>query len=210
MAFETLGAVMLLEIRVPAGDGGEAPPQLVESLSRARSVLEAPGQGTLWSPTSSAGVSGSLSLADAGHALPLLHRLRTELRSDPSRPRLAVVAGLGRGDEVEGARLAGEAFRALGKRGRHRTRVLTGDAPSDVLLAALCSTLDSLHVGWTSAQWQAVHRRDGGGTLQQIGEDLGIAYQNVSKRLIAAQYGLYREVLEAANLVFTRPVFAQE
>jgi hypothetical protein len=58
--------------------------------------------------------------------------------------------------------------------------------------------------GWTDAQWQAVHRRDRDRTLEQIGEELGIAYQNVSKRLIAARYSLYREVLGAAALVFSR------
>jgi hypothetical protein len=113
-----------------------------------------------------------------------------------------VAAGLGRGDAVDGARLAAEAFRGLGKRGRLRTRALTRDADANTVLGALCRTLDTLHVGWTRAQWQAVHRRDSGRTLQEIGGELGIAYQNVSKRLIAAQYSLYREVLAAASLVF--------
>ena len=40
--------------------------------------------------------------------------------------------------------------------------------------------------------------------MQEIGGELGIAYQNVSKRLIAARYGLYRDVLGAASIVFTR------
>jgi len=208
MSFENTGAVMLLEIRPPGTEGWDSRPRPEESLSRARLVLEAPGQGRTWTPASAPGVSGSVSFREASQALPLLHRLRTELRADPSWPRLAVVAGIGRGDEVEGARLAGEAFRGLGKRGRIQTRMLSGDARTDAVLAALCRTLDSLQTGWTRAQWQAVHRRDGGRTLQEIGGDLGIAYQNVSKRLIAARYGLYREVLEAANLLFTESVLA--
>jgi hypothetical protein len=115
-----------------------------------------------------------------------------------------VVAGLGRGDEVEGARLAADAFRSLGRKGRTLTRALTANPDSNAVLGALCRTLDSLLVGWTDAQWQAIHRRDRGRTLQEIGEELGIAYQNVSKRLIAARYSLYRDVLEAAGLVFQR------
>ncbi|MBZ0268693.1 hypothetical protein K8I85_11095 [bacterium] len=207
MSFETRGAVMLLEVRVPQGAATDpsAAAAVAEALARGRMVLESPGQGRVWSPASGPGVSGSVAFPDAGEALRLLHRLRTELRSDPSRPKLTVVAGIGRGDEVEGTRLAGEAFRGLGKRGRIRTRVLTGEPKADQVLSALCRTLDTLHTGWTAAQWQAVYRRDGGGTLQQIGEELGIAYQNVSKRLIAARYDLYCDVQNAAGLVLAEP-----
>lgn len=210
MSYENPGAVMLLEVRVPKGVAADenAAAGVTEALARGRMILETPGQGRAWSPASGPGVSGSLVLADAGEALRVLHRLRTELRADPARPKLTVVAGIGRGGEVEGTRLAGEAFRGLGKRGRIRTRALTGEPRADQVLAALCRTLDTLHTGWTAAQWQAVHRRDGGGTLQQIGEELGIAYQNVSKRLIAARYDLYCDVLNAAGLVLAEPVFA--
>jgi hypothetical protein len=114
-----------------------------------------------------------------------------------------VGAGLGLGDEIDGGRLAREAFRALGRRGRILTRAATPNPDANVVLAALCRTIDALHAGWTRAQWQAIQRRDGGRTLQEIGTELGIAYQNVSKRLIAAQYSLYQEVLGAAGLVFT-------
>lgn len=202
MPFETPGAVMLLEIRLPKSSASNDA-AADESLSRARVVLEAAGAGRQWNPASGSALAGSLVLADAAMAFPFLHRLRTELRAEPGWPRLEVVAGLGRGDESEGTRLAGEAFRSIGKKRRFRTRALTPDAASNVVLGALCSTLDSLHTGWTRAQWQAVYRRDGGKTLQEIGRELGIAYQNVSKRLIAAQYSLYGEVSNAAGLVFT-------
>lgn len=200
--FEAPGAVMLLEIRVRPPDAAQRAAAVEESLARVRLVLEAPAPGTRWSPASGPGVSGSIAFAEEGDALPFLHRIRTEVRADPDWPRLDVVAGVGRGGEVDGTRLAGDAFRALGKRGKYRTRVLTADAGANVVLAALCRTLDSLHTGWTRAQWQAVHRRDSGRTLQEIGRELGIAYQNVSKRLIAAQYSLYGEVLDAAGHVF--------
>ena len=194
------GAVMLLEVRVDAGGLDEA---VQQSLGEARLLLETPDPGRVWSAAAGPGVSGSLVLGNAVDAFPFLHRLRTELCADPAKPRVRVVAGMGLGDELEGTRLAREAFRALGRRGRHFTRAMTPDPLSNTVLAALCRTLDALHGGWTRAQWQAIQRRDGGRTLQEIGRELGIAYQNVSKRLIAARYSLYGEVLEAAALVFT-------
>jgi hypothetical protein len=198
MAFEATGAVLLLEVRGTGLEAGSSQ----DPLAAARALLEARGPG--WAPASGPGLSGSLTLADPAETFPLLHRLRTELRAEPDRPRAVVAAGLGLGDELAASRLAGEAFRALGRRNRDLTRALTADADSNAVLGALCRTIDTLIKGWTDAQWQAIHRRDRGRTLQEIGEELGIAYQNVSKRLIAARYSLYREVLAAAGLVFDR------
>jgi hypothetical protein len=204
MPLDAAGAVVLLEIRPARRAADPAPAALEPVFAQARLLLEAPGPGSVWSRAGGAGVSGSLSFGDAGEAFRFLHRLRTEVRSDPARPAVQVVAGLGRGDDVEAARFASDAFRSLGRKGRILTRALTPNPDSNTVLGALCRTMDSLVVGWTDAQWQAIHRRDRGRTLQEIGEELGIAYQNVSKRLIAAQYALYREVLEAAGLVFQR------
>ncbi|MFN8179367.1 MAG: hypothetical protein U0167_15660 [bacterium] len=195
------GAVVLLEVRVDGADRDEA--AALEALGRARLLLEAPDPGRTWSPAAAPGVTGSLSLKSASDAFSFLHRIRTELCADPAKPRVRIAAGVGLGDELEGTRLAREAFKSLGRRGRHFTRALTPDPQANIVLAALCRTLDSLHGGWTRAQWQAIQRRDGGRTLQEIGRELGIAYQNVSKRLIAARYSLYREVLDATSLVFT-------
>ena len=191
-------AVLLLEVRGTPGRT-DAPPEV---LGPARALLE--GRGEAWSPASGPGLSGSLALADAAEAFRVLHGLRTELRAEPSLPSLWIAAGIGRGDDLVGPRLAGEAFRSLGKRGKHLTRARTGDEEFDVVLDALCRTLDTTMRGWTAAQWQAIHRRDRGRTLFEVGDDLGIAYQNVSKRLIAARYSLYQEVLGAASLLFSR------
>jgi hypothetical protein len=199
---DSRGAVMLLEVRVDGTGRDEA--VVLETLARAKLLLEAPDPSRVWSMAAAPGVSGSLVLANAADAFPFLHRFRTELCADPSQPRVRVGAGLGLGDEVEGARLAREAFRALGRRGRILTRALTPDSNANLVLGALCRTIDALHGGWTRAQWQAVQRRDSGRTLQEIGQELGIAYQNVSKRLIAARYSLYQDVLAAAALVFTQ------
>ena len=103
---------------------------------------------------------------------------------------------------MEASRLAANAFRSLGRKRNTFTCALTGNHDANVILNAFCRTLDMLQGGWTHAQWQAVHRRDRGATLQEIGRELGIAYQNVSKKLLAAKYTLLREVLEAAGLVF--------
>lgn len=198
MALDAPGAALLLEVR--GERRGTEPPQ--DSWGDARALLEA--RGPAWTPAAGPGLSGTLWLADPAEAFPVLHGLRSELRSEPTRPRLLIAAGLGIGDDLSGARMASEAYRLLGRRGRNLTRVVTADPHANLVLGALCRTIDTLVHGWTDAQWQAIHRRDRGRTLQEIGEELGIAYQNVSKRLIAAHYSLYRDVLEAASLVFSR------
>lgn len=202
MSLESAAAVILLEARLsprhqslPA-ESGEA------RLAEVRARLGTPAPGRLWQPASDSGLSGRMILDDAAAAFSLVHHLRTELRADPSHAPVLLVAGLGRGEEIEASRLAANAFRSLGRKRNYLTCALTGNHDANVILNAFCRTLDMLQSGWTQAQWQAVHRRDRGATLQQIGRELGIAYQNVSKRLLAAKYTLLREVLEAAGLVF--------
>ena len=204
MPYESTGAVTLLEARLSPRSREPHPEPMESFLTGARALLEAPHPGREWSPAGGGGFSGRLVLADAAEAFPFVHRLRTELRADPAGPPLQLVAGLGRGEEMEASRLAGEAFRTLVRKRRWLTQALTTDPDSNLILGAFCRTLDSLVDGWTDAQWQAVHRRDRGQTLQRIGEDLGIAYQNVSKRLIAARYALLEEVLAAASLAFAK------
>jgi hypothetical protein len=205
MTPEAVGAVLFLEVRPGSRSATQDPRVLDDGFARARMLVEAQPGGKVWPRTNGPGVAGSFRIDRSENAFLALHRLRTELRADPSAPALHVAGGLGRGEEMEASRLAAEAFRGLGRRERRLTRALTGDQDSDRVLGALCSTIDSLVTGWTDAQWQAIHRRDRGRTLQEIGEELGIAYQNVSKRLIAARYTLYSEVVEAAALVFSRP-----
>jgi hypothetical protein len=204
MSLDTPGAVLLLEARVNARSRLNHPEAIEGRLSEVRLLLEASVGSAHWVPAGGPGVSGTLSVTDPNDALMVLHRLRTEIRADPEKPAIAIACGIGRGDEVEGAKLASQAFTSLGKKRDRLTCALTSDPDTNRILHALCRTLDSLHGGWTRAQWQAVQRRDSGETLQEIGRELGIAYQNVSKRLIAARYSLYCEVLEAANLLFAR------
>jgi hypothetical protein len=204
MSLESPGAVLRLEVRPVVGARPASSDQIDARLAEAKRLLEtgvAPGR---WEPEAPPGVRGRIRFERAADAFPMLHDLRSALRADPSPVALDLVAGLGAGDEAEGLRRSADAVRALGQKRRQLTRAVTGDTDADVVLSALCRMLDNLIGGWTDAQWQAVHRRDRGLTLQQIGEELGIAYQNVSKRLIAARYSLYQDVLGAASLVFSK------
>jgi hypothetical protein len=204
MPLESPGAVLRLEAR-PALGARQANTDMVDArLREAKRLLETSAPAVEWLPDAEPGARGRVRLPNAADAFPLLHSLRTMLRADPGPVPLDLVAGIGAGDETEGLARAGDALQRLGRRRSDLTRAVTGDADADVVLAALCRTMDAMICGWTDAQWQAVHRRDRDRTLEQIGEELGIAYQNVSKRLIAARYSLYREVLGAAALVFSR------
>jgi len=206
MPLESPGAVLRLEVRPALGARHASPEAIDARLHEARRLLESSVPGASWISEPPPGVRGRIRLGSAAEAFPLLHALRTVLRADPVSVPVELVAGIGAGNEVEAVRRATEALKALGRKRRQYTRAVTGDPDSDVVLAALCRTIDALVGGWTDAQWQAVHRRDGGKTLQQIGEELRIAYQNVSKRLIAARYSLYQDVLGAASLVFSRRI----
>lgn len=204
MPLDSPGAVLRLEVRPAQGARHAGPDQVETRLREARNLLEGRVPPPIWTPEAGGGVTGRIRLASAVEAFPLLHGLRTELRKDPGPVPLDIAAGLGAGGELDGHSRAVDAFQALKRKRRQWTQAITGNPDSDVVLAALCRTIDTLIGGWTDAQWQAVYRRDHGKTLQQIGEDLGIAYQNVSKRLIAARYALYQDVLGAASLVFSR------
>ncbi|MCX6355281.1 MAG: SatD family protein [Candidatus Aureabacteria bacterium] len=50
---------------------------------------------------------------------------------------------------------------------------------------------DMILSSWTPAQWQAILMRDRGLSLKHIGRKLGVAYQNVQKRLKAANWECY-------------------
>jgi hypothetical protein len=202
MSLQSPGAVLLLEARPALGArrGSEA----IESrLREAKRLLDANVPAVEWSADAEARVRGRVLLADAARAFPMVHDLRTMLRADPGHVPIDVLVGIGAGNEKDGLTRATRAMGAVLKKRGDLTRAVTDGAEADVVLVALCRAMDALISGWTDAQWQAIHRRDRGRTLEQIGQELGIAYQNVSKRLIAARYSLYRDVLGAAGLVFS-------
>lgn len=203
MGFRNREAVILLEIRVDPRKRSTSPLDGDRRLYEARLLLEGiEPDRTAWTPAGGSAFAGRLHLGDAATAFPLLYRLRTMLRADPRETSLIVLAGLGCGEEIVADRLATEAFRAVLSRRPSWTCALTPVEKECRVLGAICRTLDVLERGWTASQWEAIVRRDRNSTLQEIGNELGIAYQNVSKRLLAAQYGLHAELLGAASEVF--------
>lgn len=211
MALANAGAVLFLEIRADPRARSFSTSEIDARLDEARALLESaePGRST-WTPAGGGTLAGRMGLDDSEAAFPFVVRMRTILRESPKKAPLVVLAGLGHGEDSQADRLAGEAFRALGARRHAWTSAMTPSEGANRVLAVLCRAIDALERGWTASQWEAIVRRDRGVTLQSIGDELGIAYQNVSKRLIAAQYSLHGELLDAANFVFSSdaPPFA--
>jgi hypothetical protein len=77
-------------------------------------------------------------------------------------------------------------FRNQKFRGRRRTKIVTGDKTLDEILDHLLMYQDLLEEKWTRAQWEAIRWRLMLPTYEEIAGKLGVAYQNVQKRLKAA------------------------
>lgn len=56
--------------------------------------------------------------------------------------------------------------------------------------------LDIIQDKWTAQQWEAIHLYEKTGTLKKTAEQLGIAFQNVEKRCVAARWQVVKEVEE--------------
>lgn len=81
------------------------------------------------------------------------------------------------------------------------TKVVTGGAQElDRLLNAMLLLLDTVEMGWTDAQWEAVHVYERAGTYAAAGDRLGVAAQNVHKRCQAAHWAVVREAEDALRL----------
>ena len=80
-----------------------------------------------------------------------------------------------------------------------RTKILSEDDPANKFIDLILTYQDMILLNWTEAQWQAVSWRDQGLNLKEIGLKLKVAYQNIGKRLKAANFEIYlrgREFLE--------------
>jgi len=88
-------------------------------------------------------------------------------------------------------------------RGRRRTKIVTGDRALDGTLDLLLMYQDLLEERWTRAQWEAVRWRLVLPTYEQIAGKLGIAYQNVQKRLKAANWDEFSKGMEFIEGVLT-------
>ncbi|MEI9478187.1 MAG: SatD family protein [Deltaproteobacteria bacterium] len=81
-------------------------------------------------------------------------------------------------------------------RGRRRTKIITGDASLNGTLEIVLMYQDFLEERWTRAQWEAVRWRFKLPTYEEIARKIGIAYQNVQKRLKAAKWDEFSQGLE--------------
>jgi hypothetical protein len=79
-------------------------------------------------------------------------------------------------------------FRNQKFRGRRRTKIVTGDRALDETLDVILMYQDLLEEKWTRAQWEAIRWRLMLPTYEEIAGKLGVAYQNVQKRLKAANW----------------------
>lgn len=147
------------------------------------------------------------------HAPPVrtLFHLRAGV-AERSRGRIHLWAAIGRGAidrlsskgpfESDGpafhrARHALESVKQAG--GARRTAAETGDAPTDRTLRAILGLLDALAARWTPLQWQGVHRRLEGGTMQSIAKKTDVSFQMISKRLRAVSWNEVDEAITAAD-----------
>ena len=92
------------------------------------------------------------------------------------------------------------ALESLGdsRRRWRQTAIATGDRQRDDALAAVFGLCDHLQQRWTRQQWEAVHHMIGGAKTEEIGRRLGIARQNVTKRLQAAGWPAFDAAMKYA------------
>ena len=73
-------------------------------------------------------------------------------------------------------------------KGKRRTTIVTGEPSLDGTLDSILMYQDLLEERWTRAQREALRWRIPLSTYEEIGRKLGVAYQNVQKRLKAANW----------------------
>jgi hypothetical protein len=100
------------------------------------------------------------------------------------------------GQAFHRSRLGINFFRSNKVKGKRRTKIVTGDANFDHTLDTILMYQDLLEEKWTRAQWEAVRWRFVLSTYEEIASRLGIAYQNVQKRLKAANWDEFSRGLE--------------
>src|SRR4030066_1565063 len=94
-------------------------------------------------------------------------------------------------------------FRNQKFRGRRRTQIVTGDRALDETLDLILMYQDLLEEKWTRAQWEAIRWRLVLPTYEEIANKLGVAYQNVQKRLKAANWDEFSQGIEFVEKVLT-------
>ncbi|MFB3886995.1 MAG: SatD family protein [Thermodesulfobacteriota bacterium] len=92
-------------------------------------------------------------------------------------------------------------FRDRKYRGKRRTKIVTGDANLDETLDIVLMYQDLLEEKWTQAQWEAIRWRLVLSTYEEIANKLGVAYQNVQKRLKAANWDEFGQGMDFVEKV---------
>jgi hypothetical protein len=86
------------------------------------------------------------------------------------------------------SRLGIQRLRDHKHRGKRRSVIVTGDRTLDETLDLVLMYQDLLEKKWTQAQWEAVRWRLMSTTYEDIAKKINVAYQNVQKRLRAANW----------------------
>jgi hypothetical protein len=94
-------------------------------------------------------------------------------------------------------------FRDQKFKGKRRTKIITGDTTLNETLDAILMYQDLLEEKWTRAQWEAIRWRLMLPTYEEIANKLGVAYQNVQKRLKAANWDEFSQGIEFVEKVLT-------
>ena len=107
------------------------------------------------------------------------------------------------GQAFHRSRLGINFFRDQKFKGKRRTKIVTGDGTLDETLDMILTYQDLLEEKWTRAQWEAIRWRLVLPTYEKIGKKLGVAYQNVQKRLKAASWDEFNQGIEFVEKVLT-------
>src|SRR4030042_2615979 len=107
------------------------------------------------------------------------------------------------GQAFHRSRLGVNFFRDHKYKGRRRTKIVTGDIHLDETLDMILMYQDLLEEKWTRAQWEAIRWRLMLPTYEEIANKLGVAYQNVQKRLKAANWDEFSQGIEFVEKVLT-------
>jgi len=94
-------------------------------------------------------------------------------------------------------------FRDHKYKGKRGTKIVTGDTNLDETLDMILMYQDLLEEKWTQAQWEAIRWRLVLPTYEEIANKLGVAYQNVQKRLKAANWDEFNQGIEFVEKVLT-------
>jgi hypothetical protein len=86
------------------------------------------------------------------------------------------------------------------------TKLVTPNDDANAAADAVLSLADRLFEGWTVAQWEAVRWAVLGQTRQAVAKKLGIAHQNVTKRLTAAGWPYLEPALDFLTQLTQRTI----